>query len=442
MRNLTQFINESTDISDNEIWFRLGIARLQWMHQKDAKKFIKNNKVTKSNLRKVVIDYMKETHPALPKDSEEFIHRKDWDLDSLIGETEGQLMHKDYYKMANYILDTNKPKHDTICIMQCSSSKPYMSNPIYDNNYFSVYGDYVDFACLSNPGVIPIHYSRLYPYRYDDWNTKREPSEDILKITNMNYKYHMVCLCRILRFYKKSGYKYVIGLFNHPFENWMVETILNYNLENAESWLSVVNSEEIRDRIVKQNPGFKKNVGLLYSRLMLQPKFRKRFERLLRANLKGDELKSFNKTIQDRDEYLKSHSSKPTNESMKKPEYKMLNKLDFNGFLNKFKDSIKTNEVKKSSKNYLYKQCYWSLLDLLLLEMDGNLIEDIDKEYWEWMEKMEKEKDFVKIGGFLFAYKPLLDKYDISHEDIIKDANDLKLLPVKPSFELPDAYFE
>ena len=52
---------------------------------------------------------MKNTRPPLPKDTEEFIHRDSWDLDSLVGQTEAEefkiTWSKPTYKLSSNLFD-------------------------------------------------------------------------------------------------------------------------------------------------------------------------------------------------------------------------------------------------------------------------------------------------------------------------------------------------
>ena len=446
MQNLTQFINESGGISDDQIWYMCGVHAINWMDSDRARKIVKKYRISKSNPKLGVVRYMKDTHPALPKDSEEFIHRKDWDLDSLVGETEGQLMHKDYYKMTNHILKTRKPQHDVLTLFQCSSSKPYSNNQVYKSNYFNPYGDFTDFACISNPGIIPIDYSQYYPYHYDEWNIPAE--EKLHELINMTHKYRIVNMCRFIRFVKESGYKHVIVAIGNPYKQWIFNEMKKHNIENCKDWMSIVTTDSLRDNIIKKRPQFGKVGGILYSRTMIMPETRKRFERLLRVQLEQDELEEFNKVVKDRDEHLKKN--KRTNESLlfesqKEPEYKMLKTINYDEFLKKFKNTIKDNmkdsSVDKGSNNLYYKSYYWTALDLLLLAMDGNLLEDIDGTYWEFMDKLIADKDFVHMGVFLFCYKPLMENDDVSQKTIENEANELKLIWKKPEYNLNSSIF-
>lgn len=446
MKNLTQFINESGGISDDQIWFQCGVHMLNTMESGWNNKIVKRYKISKSNPKPGIIRYMKDNYPALPKDSEEFIHRKDWDLDSLVGETEGQLMHKDYYKMANHILQTRKRQNDILAVFQCSSKKPYSSNHIYNDNYFKVYKSFIDFACISNPGVVPIEYSQYYPYRYDEWSRSNE--EKLHKLINLTHKCNVVYTCRLIRFIRESGYKHVIVLMGNPNIQQYIDEMMKHNIANCNDWMSIVTTDAFRNAVIKHRPKLKDLKGLAYPRIPNFPETRKRFERLLRAQLEQDELEEFNKVVKARDEHLKKN--KRTNESLlfesqKEPEYKMLKTINYDEFLKKFKNTIKDNmkdsSVDKGSNNLYYKSYYWTALDLLLLAMDGNLLEDIDGTYWEFMNKLVADKDFIHMGGFVFCYKPLMEHDNVSQETIEKEANDLKLIWKKPEYKLNSSIF-
>lgn len=454
MKSLNEYITESGGISDNEIWYRCGVHALNWMMTSQAKNIIDKYHISKSNPRAGIIRYMKDTRPPLPKDSEEFIHRSDWDLDSLVGQTEAQLMHKDYYKMAEHILSTRKPKSDVLTLFQCSSSKPYSNNAIYKNNYFNPYGDFSDFACISNPGIIPIDYSQFYPYHYDEWNIPEE--EKLHELINMTQKYRIVNMCRFIRFVKKSGYKHVVVAIGNPYKQWIFDEMKKHNVAGCKDWMDIVTTDSLRTSIKDHHPSLGKSGGLLYTRTMIMPETRKKYERILRKLLDAEKLDDFNKTVKERNEHLKKNK-KSTNEglngdmvgfiteSWKNPDYTIMKSLDYNDFIKKFKNNIKDNMASskkdKGSNNLYYKSYYWTALDLLLMAMDGNLLEDIDGEYWKFFDKLVKDKDFLHMGGFLFCYKPLMDNDDVTQKTLESEATDLKLIWQKPEYKLSSTLF-
>lgn len=448
MKPLSEYIVESGNLSDNEIWYRCGVHALNWMMSAQAKNIIDKYNISKQNPRKGIIRYMKDTRPPLPKDSEEFIHRSDWDLDSLVGQTEAQLMHKDYYKMANHILSTRKPKSDILTLFQCSSSKPYSNNAIYKNNYFNPYGDFSDFACISNPGIIPIDYSQFYPYHYDEWNIPEE--EKLHELINMTQKYRIVNMCRFIRFVKKSGYKHVVVAIGNPYKQWIFDEMKKRNVAGCKDWMDIVTTDSLRDTIKDHHSNLAKSGGLLYTRTMVMPETRKRYERILRKLLDAENRDEFNKAVKDRDEYLKKNKNNVSEcfitESWKKPTYNIMKSLDYRDFIKKFKENIRDNMASpakdKGSNNLYYKSYYWTALDLLLMAMDGNLLEDIDGEYWKFFDKLVKDKDFLHMGGFLFCYKPLMENDDVSQKTLENEAEELKITWSKPTYKLSSNLFD
>lgn len=429
------------DVSNNSIWYRTGIVHLNWVPQQQAKNIIKKYHINKNNPRPGVIKYMKDDNPPLPKDSEEMFKRSTWDLDSLIGETEGQLMHDVYYKAANYVFDNTERKHDILTIMQCSSKKPYYDNHINKNNYYQPYGDFSDFACISNPGIIPIYSSQYYPYRYDEWNIPNEEKLD--EIINMTYKYRIVNMCRLIRFVKKMGYKHVIVLINNPYKQWLFNEMYKKNIAGAKEWMHIVTTDNLRDTIVKNHPELAKS-GLIGTRTAVMRETRKRYERILRSLLDSDEKNEFNKVTKARDEHLKKQSS-TANESIINEDYTIKTSVEYDDFLKKFKadieDNMKSKDVDKGKNNLYYKSYYWTVLDLLLMALDGDIVEDIDGEYWKLMNKLSKDNNFEKLSDFIFYYKPLMKNDDVSVETIENEAYEMGILRKKPKLKLNQSLF-
>lgn len=425
-------------VSDDSIWYRTGILHLNWLMPAQSKNIIKRYNISKTNPRAGVIRYMKATNPPIPKDSEEIFKRGTWDLDSLIGETEGQLMHKVYYDAANWVLKNHKKSHDVLTIMQCSSKKPYYCNQINNNNYYKPYKDYCDFACISNPGIIPIDVSQFYPYRYDEWNIPAEEKLD--EIIDMTKKYRIVNMCRLIRFVREMEYKHVIVMINNRFKQWIFDEMYNKDIAGAKTWMHIVTTDSLRDRIADDYP----QMGSLQdTRTALMPETRKKFVTILKGLVSDTDAKEIAAIYKE----IQTKSKAQTNESKGGDErYVIRQSLSYDDFLKKFKDEVKDNmsnkKVDKGSNNLYYKSYYWSVLDLLLMTLDGDLVEDIDGEYWKLYDRLSGDKDFEKFGEFLFAYKPLMKNDDVGLSTLENEAYDMGILRKKPKIRLNPSLFK
>ena len=439
-----EMVLESGSTSDSAILYRMGIYRLNYMPPDRTESIIKRFHINKDNPRPGILKYMREdTVPIMP-DSEEVIHRSSWDLDSLVGETEAQLMHEDYYTLNKHIVSKHKKKHNVLTVLQCSSKKPYTENRAYKTNYFSVYKDYTDFACISNPGIIPLEYCGFYPYRYDEWNVMAE--DKVMDEVDLTHKYRIVNMCRFIRYKRKMKYDDVIALIGNPKKQWIFDEMVKHDIDGAKSWLHIVTDGKFRSRL-KSNDKYKDLFnagGMAFSRIPQLPPTKKAFEKILLSCTAADDKDGLKKVIADREEHLKKNSK--TNESLEKPQYKIKESLDYREFISNFKKEIKDNmddpSVDKGDNKLFYKSYYWSCLDLLLIGLDGDLVEDIDNAYWKLMSQLKKDKDFYNFGGQLFAYKPLLENDKVSEKEIEKEAYDKKIIKVNKQPKLDKSIFK
>lgn len=421
-------------ISDDSIWYKKGILNLNWMMPNQAKNVISRYNIQKSNPRPGVIKYMKDQNPPLPKDSEEMFPRNTWDLESLIGETEQQLMHKVYYDAANYVLKNTKRQHDILAIFQCSAKKPYYDHLRNKTEYYIPYKDYVDFACISNPGIIPIYMSQYYPYMYDEWNIPAEEKLD--EIIDMTKKYRIVNMCRLIRFVRKMGYKKVMVLINNRFKQWIFDEMYDKNIAGAREWMHIVTNDSLRTNLSKKYPQLVKS-HLLDVRTQGLGLTRKRFGTVLKSLVDAADKDDVDTIMKKRLGQIKESEASG---------YRIKTSVDWQDFLKKFKNSIGDNmansKIDKGSNNLYYKSYYWSALDLLLLALDGDLVEDIDGEYWKLMKKLKNDKDFDNFGDFLFSYKPLLKVDGVEKDTLEAEAYEMGILRHKPKIKLKSSLFD
>ena len=104
MKPLIQYINESQNpITDEAILYKIGKYKfnanqtIRSNGSNSLQNAIKKYNIDKNNPRPGLIRWAKDVTPKLLPDDEEIIHRKDWSLDTLNGETEKQLLHLDYW---------------------------------------------------------------------------------------------------------------------------------------------------------------------------------------------------------------------------------------------------------------------------------------------------------------------------------------------------------
>lgn len=197
MKSLSEYLFEQAPVSDDAILYRVGMHKYKWSKPRQES-WNKKYNISKNDPRKGIIRMAKDLLVKPLKSEQEVISRKDWDLDGLIGESEKQLLHPDYWTMQQYIYDVHKKKHDVLVVFECSNAKPYSKQSVAKNNFFEKYDYFCDFACISNPGVIPLEYSHFYPYRYDEWDHYAE-EEDIAD------KYVKVNIARIIHYVEKNG---------------------------------------------------------------------------------------------------------------------------------------------------------------------------------------------------------------------------------------------
>lgn len=444
---LSLFVFEDTSgtgTSDNALAYRNGVLMLNAMEPYRSRKIRDNYKINKQNPQPGVIRWMKDTSEPFIPDSKEYIHRKDWDLPKLIGETELQLMHNDYYKMAKYI-STLKPEHDILTVFQCSSKKPYYDNHAY-KRWVKYFGDYTDFACISNPGIVPFEFSAYYPYRYDEWSIPNE--EKLKEIIDMSNKYRIVNMCRFIKYIRDKKYRKVLVSINNPFKQWIFDEMYKKNIYNAKDWMVIVTNDSLRTNVKKQYPQMG---GMIFTRMMGFKSYLHRYVKCMREVIDKDKLPEFNKKYKEilgsLSEDLDAHNCEFLTESVLNDNPKIMKHVEYGDFLKKFKEKIKDNmengNIDKGENNLYYKSYYWTALDLLIMAMNGNLVEDIDKEYEDMVKDLIKDPDFVTIGDFVFCYKPLMKVDKVKEETIKSEAEELGIIQThQPEIKLNPNIFE
>lgn len=444
MINLYQYIFESSNpTSDEAILYKIGKYKFNSRRNSLSDETLKKYDINKDNPRSGIIRWMKDVTAKLLPDNEEIIHRKYWDLDSLNGETEKQLMHLDYWTISQYIIQNHKRKHDVLTIFECSNAKPYASNRIIKNVYLDKYGAFTDFACMSNPGVIPMEFSHFYPYRYDEWDHGAE-NDDIAD------KYCKINKYRFINYVKALGYKHVIIVMQNPHTQICFDSAYNENINNCQSWMHIVTNDEFRKKIEKKYASkFDYNKGLMIQRTMLFPLVRERYERTLKSCLKAEDKKNFTKLLtlikdDDKDgikEFNKELGWNPINyeTGIKNANFERLTGKDSvdESKVNKYKKFVEgeiediINKAKEPEDGF-YKGCiYNTTLDWLLKYYKDKSIDDPDTEYWNMYAALNSIEGLECFCDYCFCIKDLCDKFKIKMSKIKEEANDLKLIQLK-----------
>lgn len=424
-------INESSasPTSDNAIYYKIGLHKYNWNKSKKAQ-LDKKYDISASDPRPGIIRYAKDVMCPILKDSEEIIHRNDWDLDGLIGETEYQLMHPHYWTLNGYVAQSHKRKHDILVVMECGNTKPYAVNKAQKIEFTDKYRAFADFACISNPGIIPLEYSQFYPYRYDEWDHFAEKAD-------IAWKYTWVCAARFLAYKKHMGYKKVIVLFQTMYPQEWAEWLYKENIDNCRDWLIIVHTRSWDKRV---RPGLRQkfgNDGLVNTRLIHQPVFREKFEKDLKSCLSGDERKEFeklqdilkmesrHKRAQALEEFNKEHDVQPYEPTKGTSDtYKMKTDSDTTKsevtknekFVEKFIEELpdRYKKAEKDDKKWHKHLVVFTALDLLMLQHKDALVTDPDQDYWNMWEavkkQVDKHDDIIELNSYCYVYKPLVDE--------------------------------
>lgn len=446
MIHLYNYILESSAVSDDEILYKIGKYKFnanQTIRSNGSNALqsaIKKYRIDKKNPRAGLIRWAKAVTPKLLPDNEEIIHRKYWDLDSLNGETEKQLLHLDYWTISQYILKNHKKKHDILTIFECSTAKPYASNKILKSNYLEKYGAFTDFACMSNPGIIPLEFSQFYPYRFDEWDHGAENE-------NISDKYRIVNKYRFVNYIKTLGYKHVIVIMQNPHTQLCFDDAYKEDLNDCKKWLHIVTDKQFWSKVKsKYLSKFDNNMGLLIQRLLTQPYTKEAYTRTLKSCLnesdkkefdkliklinddKNDEIEEFNKKLGwepiDYEHGIKNASFKRmtqnnATEDKKVKQYKSYIEKELKSIIDKCKD-----KPEKYYENCIYN----TVLDWLLKYYDKKEITDPDTEYWNMKSALDDIKDLECFGEYCYSIKKITKKYDIKIKDLEKEADKLKLI--------------
>ena len=448
MKSLLSYIFESNNpISDDAILYKIGKYKFnanQTIRSNGSNALqnaIKKYNIDRNNPRAGLIRWAKDVTPRLLPDDEEIIHRKYWSLSTLNGETEKQLMHLDYWTINQYILKNYKPKHDILTIFECSTSKPYASNSIIKNNFLNKFGVFTDFACISNPGIIPMDYSQFYPYRFDEWDHGAE-SNDI------STKYATINKFRFINYVKKLGYKHVLVLIQNPHTQLCFDEAWKENTANCHDWLHIISDSNFRKKLgEKCLSKFNNNWGLVIQRTMTQPYTRDLYMRALKSLLNNDDKIKFNELsqlIKDKDidaikEWNEKHGWKPIDylHGIKNASFKRMtleNSVDkslVDDYKKFIQDEIKSivEHSKETVEDKFYENnIYNTVLDWLLKFYKDKTIEDPDTYYWNMKKALDETSELTCFSEYCYSINDLMSKYNIKQNLLLKEANKLKLI--------------
>lgn len=451
MKSLSEYLFEQSPVSDNAILYRVGMHKYKWSKPRQED-WNKKYNISKNDPRSGIIRMAKDLLVKPLKSEQEVISRKDWDLDGLIGESEKQLLHPDYWTMSQYIYDVHKKKHDILVVFECSNAKPYSKQKVAKNNFFEKYDYFCDFACISNPGVIPLEYSHFYPYRYDEWDHYAE-KEDIAD------KYVKVNIARIIHYVEKMGYKHVLVVMQNDHPQKLFNIMEKENICGCNKWLHIVTNKAFRKAYHKKADAKFSNHGLAIQRMQLSPELRDRFERVLHSVLDSSYekdwkslMKILNKLTGDSksegrrelEEWREERELKPIDTTQGKEKSFKRFTPDSNvteskvsqylSFIKKFHEGIEEKiEKTKEEKNY-HKNICFTVLDLLLMYWEDKELKDPDTEYWNMKAALNKYKndDIVNLKDYDYCYysKSGLKGCEIKEKDLLKYLDKLQVIQI------------
>lgn len=246
---------------DNDLYYRMAQNKLYWMPTQQKERVVKKYGIPKygeSGYRAAVIKYAKDSLFPILDDKEEYIKRKDWDLDGIMNEF--TMVHPHINEFNDIILKTWKPKHKLCILIRCSNSKPYAENPVF-KRIKKVFGDFAEICCYTSCGVIPLEYSYYYPIRYEDF-----PPDAHYYAMNNVYKH--ISTSRLLKFQKKFKFEAIIPCYSDPEAEPIdiFKNLVDNDINGASKWLDSVTTDDFFKRYKQKYMRKFKNMGLLKMR--------------------------------------------------------------------------------------------------------------------------------------------------------------------------------
>lgn len=457
MISLYNYIKENTitesksPTSDNAIWYRLGIHKYLWSKPSQEKWNRKYN-ISKTDPRPGIIRMAKDIMVKPLPSEKEVIGRANWDLDGLIGESEKQLLHPDYWTMQQYIYDVHKRKSDVLTIFECSNAKPYSTQSIVKNIFLEKYDYFTDFACISNPGIIPMEFSHFYPYRYDEWDHYAEEPDIAQKYCDVN-------IARVLHYVKELGYKHVLVVMQNDHPQTLFNQMIKDNIDNCKDWLHIVTNDNFRKSYHASADKKFGGRGLAVQRMQSSPALRERYESVLHKYIdssKEEDWKELMKILDkiygdeksagksELEEWREERELKPYDTSAGKvkafkrmsPDSNVDSKKvsSYTKFIEQYCDELEDRIKKAKSSEEYHKNIAFTVLDLLLLYWENKTLKDPDTEYWNMKAALNKFKneDIVGLKDFDYCYyfKSGLDSCEISEDDLMKHLDKLQVIQI------------
>ena len=410
----------------------LGKIRLASMNSSDQKRKVEKYNIAGKHRRGGTIKFARDFFVKLPRPSDEVLSRDKWDLNGLVGETEYQLMHSAYSEVIDDYIANNKRQHDVLAVFQCSGRKPYDTNPVWVR-YKKIFGEFADFACVSNSGIIPWEVCGLYPFRYDEWDVSAGQKKE--NITDLKYKYNIVDACRLVKLVRALGYKHVIITIPNPLRESFIDFVIDNDIDGASTWCHKVIDDTLRNKILSSRPTLKKLNGLAYSRMGIMPETFEKFAETLADCYDGTEKQKIQQIWKKYNAHLKQsravRSVRESQDQTSSPGVRVLSKLSPRKVMDKFYTHIKDNmndngHVDLGPNDMYYQSYYWTVLDILLIGMGHDVVEDIDAAYKKLSDYISHSSKWEVInpgtGGFLYAYKPLCETDDVKISTCLAEA--------------------
>lgn len=372
--------------------------------------------------RDAVKYYEKNMVPILPN-SEEIIKRNSWDLVSLIGTTEEQLMHRHFIEV-NRELKKRKRGHDTLAVFQCTSKKPYSCNEklgIYTKPFEGMF----DVGSMTIPGVILWDHSNYYPYRYEEW--RRETEKVSNKIVELRRKSDAVVLNRFVSYILATGYKNVVAVVNHEGYRYALNHIIKHNLLPGVKIYNCFDDKAIKKAQELYPPSF--GYPLIKTRFINLIPTRMEFCNALKDIFTDDKSQ---KIINDMLKELRQLKADKLNESLEPDDYELIcEDAPYNYFSDIKKSKLIDNPTpsecvkrwdsreKDYDWDYEYKKSYYTVLDVVLYALGDDVCHDIDKLYEDVFEYLKSHKKQV------FKYVFMDKDVDITQDEALEEARKL-----------------
>lgn len=145
--------------------------------RKELLSILNTNNLTEKALQYLVVE----------KD-EEFIPRRRWQLNELIGVGDNVLNHKHFHDGQRFVAQRFSPGRKKICLfLPCHKVKPYSLSPTIqvvtsalESRNLSAH---VVMAVASVPGIVPLGFDRHYPFAYYNWDPLKETKAIIRSYT-------------------------------------------------------------------------------------------------------------------------------------------------------------------------------------------------------------------------------------------------------------------